>query len=64
LGQKTFDLTDLQLGVVDKRIWMRDGFVSDCDGSKNDTIPWIMNPGIGKRGYMKAQMFEDYKSCF
>ena len=64
LGRKTLDLSNLQLGVVDKRVWMRGGELSDCDGSKNETIPWIMNPIIAKRGNKKVQMFEDYKTCF
>lgn len=62
-SSKLFDVTDLQLGIVSKEVWMRGGHVKDCVG-KNETSPWIMNPDVRKVGYEKAKIFEDFKSCF
>ena len=63
-----WDITGLQLGIVDRRQWMRDprqgGRVWECDGSRNVTFPFIYQPLVPKRGYEKAKMFETFKSCF
>ena len=36
----------------------------ECEGSKNATLPFIMQPVVPKRGYAKKKMFDDFKSCF